>query len=500
MTIRKKLVLWYAGLLAVIIVAFGFVTFSVIRWSWLSYIDLNLQDTADQIIADSLAVSVPEFGGGSGVTVRLAELNVFRASGIAVQVWQTWDEGQPIEPNFLGASDNLRNFERPLNPYALGSTEAVFHDLKVDGSALRVLTRPILLENGQYFGNVQIAAPLDPMYHNMNILLAVMIISCGAAMLGSIALGLTLANQALKPIEAITKAASNIANANDLSTRLPSNGPQDELGKLTSVFNHMLQRLEHLFQVQQRFVADVSHELRTPLTAMRGNLDLIKRYGSDPDSLDAIESELARMSRMVNDLLTLARADAGTLTFERYPLDLDTVITDVYRDAKLLAKAKHQKVNIQRFEPVRINGNPDRLRQLLLNLLTNAFKFTPQEGYITLNLYRHSADYAAIEVADTGIGIMPQDLEHIFDRFYQADSARVHLGGAGLGLSIAKWIAEAHEGKIEVSSEVGDGTTFTVLLPLLERDQMKLHHNAPTRPRLTIIRRRSEAPSEHTPN
>lgn len=498
MTIRKKLVLLYAGLLAVIIVAFGVVTFTVIRWSWLTYIDLTLQETADQIVQNSRAITVPEFGGGERVTIQLAELNVFRASGVAVQVWQTWDDGQPIEPEFIGASDNLNGFDRPLNPHALGSTSAVYHDLRVDGAPLRILTRPILLAGGEYFGNVQIAAPLDPMYHQMSILLTVMVISCGVAILGSVVLGMGFAERALRPIGTITRAAANIANADDLSTRLPWHGPEDELGKLTSVFNHMLQRLERLFRVQQRFVADVSHELRTPLTAMRGNLDLIKRYGveANPDALEAIEGELERMSRMVNELLTLARADAGTLTFDVYPLDLDTVVSDVYREAKLLAKDKGHTVQIERFEPLRVNGNPDRLKQLLLNLVTNAIKFTPPQGVITFNLYRAQDHYAVVEVRDTGIGITPEDMQHIFDRFYQADTARVHLGGVGLGLSIAKWIAEAHHGKIEVTSEVNSGTVFTVLLPLLQTEQERSQTGAPIRPRLNIIRRRTDASRE----
>ncbi len=492
MTIRKKLVFWLAGLLAVIIVAFSFITYSLMSWSWLDSIDQTLNATADQIILNSQAVVVREFGGGQDINVRLAELDVFRASGVHVQVWQTSDGEQSIPPRFVAASANVADFNRPLDAEALGSLTPVYHDITVDGTPLRVLTRPITLVSGEIFGNVQVAASLEAIKHNTRMMLIVMVVSCAAAILGAVAIGMGLANQVFQPVDDIIRTAEKIARAEDLNTRIPWNGPNDELGRLTSVFNHMLARLEQVFRVQQRFVADVSHELRTPLTAMRGNLDLMKRYGADQESLEAIESEVERMSRMVSDLLTLARADSGGLQIDLYPLDVDTVVSDVYRDAKVLSSEREIKVSIERFEPVRVNGNADRLKQLLLNLITNALKFTPHGGQVTMSLYRHH-NHAIIEVSDTGIGIKPEDVEHIFERFYQADTARVHMGGAGLGLSIAKWIAEVHGGKIEVVSEVSSGTTFTVWLPTADQEtHSTTAYSAPTRPRLGLIRRSRE--------
>jgi signal transduction histidine kinase len=316
------------------------------------------------------------------------------------------------------------------------------------------------------------------------------------ALLGSIALGWGLANRALKPIGDITRAASQIARTEDLSTRLPWNGPMDELGLLTSVFNHMMNRLEHLFSVQKRFVADVSHELRTPLTAIRGHLELIKRYGMDAESLEACESEVERMSRLVTDLLLLAKADYGGLTLNLEPLDLDTIVSEVFREARVLAKDRNLKLTVREFEPVRVNGDADRLKQLMLNLISNALKFTPDGGEIAINLHKNLRT-AVIEVQDTGVGISKEDMQRVFDRFFQTDSSRVRgvAGrgeGVGLGLSIAKWIAKAHGGQITVTSEVGVGTTFSVVIPHLE-DPSDITNAQVTRPRMRLLRRGSQS-------
>jgi signal transduction histidine kinase len=247
--------------------------------------------------------------------------------------------------------------------------------------------------------------------------------------------------------------------------------------------------LEHLFSVQQRFVADVSHELRTPLTAIRGHVDLIKRYGMDAESMEAVESEVQRMSRLVNDLLLLARADNGELKLNLQPLDLDLILGEAYREARVLAKDRDLTINMVEFEPVRINGDADRLSQLLSNLVGNAIKFTPDGGHIMLSL-RKTDHEAVLQVGDTGIGIPPEHLQRIFDRFYQADASRSRLGseGAGLGLSISQWITEAHGGRIQVESQVGSGTIFTVSIPHIEEPE-RIQSAAVTRPRLTLIRR-----------
>lgn len=504
MTIRKKLILWYSGLLALIIVLFGAIQFGVTRWVMVNSVDTSLNDTVDQVWRNSNAALVGEFGSPTGIVIQLPELDVFRASGVVVQVW---DMSEDI-PRLARSSSNLEGYRAPLDARALSiEAEIVLHDSEpspnmftnqfIDNREWRVLTRPLDVWGKRIV--IQTATSLETINAAGNGLLIILLGSMGVALIGSSIVGLMLSHRALKPIESITEAASRIAEADDLATRLPWQGPMDELGKLTSVFNHMMERLQHLFSVQQRFVADVSHELRTPLTAIRGHVELIKRYGMDDDSFDAISSETERMHRMVNDLLLLAKADYGGLTLTLSPLDLDTIISETYREAKVLAKDRDLKVTIREFEPVRINGDADRLKQLMLNLVSNAIKFTPDGGTITINL-RKDNEYAIIEVIDTGIGIDEEDQKRVFDRFFQAEASRardvVKGMGTGLGLSIAKWIVDAHRGQIHVDSEIGVGSTFTVVIPHIEARTVS--PTAVTRPRLGIIRRSPMITPTHT--
>jgi two-component system, OmpR family, sensor kinase len=467
MTIRKKLILLYSGMLAIVIIVFGFVIFTVIRSTWIESVDNSLWLTVDEVRKNSSSYVIREFGAPVGIGIDFPEVDVFRASGVFVEVWVA--DGDALK--LSSSSANLGSYSDPLDSDSLKGEFSVYSTVKINNTELRVLTSPFrLIGQSSVAGYIQAADSLQTVNQATEKLSLFILFGGGVAVLLSVILGTWLSNQSLKPIEAITQAADNISTAKDLATRLPWDGPPDELGRLTSVFNHMMDRLERLFEVQQRFVADVSHELRTPLTAIRGNLDIIRRYGLDEPSLEAIESETERMSRMVTDLLTLARADGGSLTLEMHEVDLDTVVTDVFREAKILAQTRDLQIRVPRLEPMRIQGNSDRLKQLLLNLVGNAIKFTPDGGQISLSLWRESGS-AVLQVSDTGIGIKPEDLEHIFDRFYQADSSRVraHTGdGAGLGLSIAKWIAEAHHGSIEAESTLGSGTTFTVRLPLAE--------------------------------
>jgi signal transduction histidine kinase len=228
-------------------------------------------------------------------------------------------------------------------------------------------------------------------------------------------------------------------------------------------------------------VADVSHELRTPLTTVRGNIDLLRRMGgADLASLNAIQDEADRMVRLVGDLLMLARADAGRLPIAHEIVEIDAVLVEVAQQARLLGGDRLyidvECPPLDYGEPLTVLGDIDRLKQLLLNLSDNAIKHTPDGGRVSLCLAQ-SDGWVRLTVADTGTGIPPEDLPHIFDRFYRAEKSRWRKPatnqdspgiGAGLGLSIARWIAEAHNGRIEVQSELGKGSAFHVWLPLAE--------------------------------
>lgn len=501
MTIRSKLILWYSGLLAVIIIVFGAGVFFVSRWTLINSVDTTLDETVDQVLRNSSAELVREFGSPSRIVIFFPQLDIFRASGAAVQVWD-----MSAEPRLLRASSNLEGYTQPLDASTIHQDPSMYRPtdhvdetniysyVNVPSGTWRVLTRPINVWGRPVI--LQAATSFDTVNTATKGLLAILGVSTTLAMIGSVGIGLLLAERTLKPIDSITRAAAKITAADDLKTRLEWHGPHDEIGRLVSVFNDTMERLEHLFSVQQRFVADVSHELRTPLTAIRGHVDLIKRYGMDKDSLDAVGSEVERMSRLVSDLLLLAKADYGGLTLDAQPIDLDVIVGETLRDARILAKDRDLKLTVLDFEPVQIKGDADRLKQLLLNLVSNAIKFTPDGGQIIINLRKSETD-AVIDIADNGIGIAPDDLKRIFDRFYQVEPSRVRKGeGAGLGLSIARWIVDAHGGKIMVTSEVGVGTTFTVTLPHMEERAISPEHGAVTRPGLRLLRRSAPTPPQ----
>ncbi|MDZ4771108.1 MAG: HAMP domain-containing sensor histidine kinase [Chloroflexota bacterium] len=499
MTIRSKLTLLYSGLLAVIIVVFGVMVFAVNRWILVSSVDNTLAQTADRIWKNSHAQEVQQFGDVSQLAVFFPDdLDVFTASGVIVQVWGL----DGAAPRLLRASSNLDAYTESLDPDALRAASdgvlqadadmgTFYNTVRLKGGDWRTLSLPYDVLGWRVV--IQAATSFDAINAAGNGLLGIMLVTTGTALVGSMIIGTILTNRVLQPIGDITRSAAQITTARDLKKRLEWAGPQDELGQLVSVFNSTMERLEHLFSVQQRFVADVSHELRTPLTAIRGHFELIRRYGMDPDSVEAIQAEIERMSRLVNDLLLLARADYGGLQLTRTPVYLDALVEEVHRESRALSDGRRLNITIGEFDPVQVEGDPDRLKQLLLNLVTNAIKFTPDGGTITLNLTR-TATHAIVSVVDTGVGIAPDDLRHIFNRFYQADGSRTRAhgddDGAGLGLSIAQWIAEAHGGQIAVTSIVDRGSTFTVTLPHIE-PMHTADHSAVTRSRLPILRRGS---------
>jgi len=220
--------------------------------------------------------------------------------------------------------------------------------------------------------------------------------------------------------------------------------------------------MERTFRAQQRFTADVAHELRTPLAAMHGNLEILRRDGQHSpalldESLHDIESEVLRLTRMANNLLVLAQADAG-VALRRSSLTLDEVVLEVYRELRALAGNTDLRVDLQ--DQVTVEGDRDRIKQALVNLVANALQHTPTHGWVTLALYQTDA-HAVVTVTDTGSGIPAIEQPFIFNRFYRGDAAR--SGGSGLGLTIVKWVAEAHGGQVHVQSN--NGATFTFELP-----------------------------------
>jgi two-component system OmpR family sensor kinase len=280
-----------------------------------------------------------------------------------------------------------------------------------------------------------------------------------------------IVRRSLRPIDEMATASQRLA-AGDLTTRVPLPPGRDEIGRLARSFNDMAVQLDSAFTAQRAFVADASHELRTPLAALRGQVDVMRRalpeQPADADRLaSSMRRELARLSRLVDDLLVLARLDAlGSGALSLRSVDVCSVAEDVCAQVTALPTAKGRDIRLAARGPVRINADGERLHQVLLNLLANAVEHTPAGGKTTLSV-EPSPDGAHVVVRDTGPGIPSSHLPHIFDRFYRVDGTRrrEHAGGAGLGLSIARAIVEAHGGTIAATNAPQGGATFSVDIP-----------------------------------
>ena len=454
MSIRTRLTLWYTVILTLFIVGFGAIVYTVLAFNLTAGLDRTLSNTAGQVISGSRVRSFLDVQ-----VITMPELNVF-GSNVYIEAIQ--QNGQIARKSF-----NLQQFSEVLDKggleWADSRHQPITRNVLTGGARLRVLTVPLLVDD-QLAGYLQVGALRDPVDNALGLLLVVLIVGGLGAIVASSIVGRLLAAQALRPMDTITQTALAISRADDLDKRIPQVGPQDEVGRLAQTFNIMLDRLERLFRAQQRFIADISHELRTPLTTIRGNVDLMRRMDClDRPSLDAIQAESDRVIRLVGDLLLLAQADAGQ-TIRREKVELDTVMLEVFRQTRPLAEGIELIIGEE--DQAVILGDADRIKQLMINLVDNAIKYTPQGGRVTLGL-RHTEREAVLTVADTGMGIPAEDLAHIFERFYRVDKARSRTaGGTGLGLSIVQWIAQAHGGRIDVQSEIGKGTTFTVRLPL----------------------------------
>ncbi|NDJ86070.1 MAG: HAMP domain-containing protein [Chloroflexi bacterium] len=457
MTIRLRLTLLYSGILVIIIALFGIVVFGILDRTLRNRVDDNLLQVLDDLEPDVQRMMTPD---GEIEYTPSSSVDTFHSPGVFVQLWLVNNRDYPFNLSHSG-----HMYHAPLDPDVLDTRQQTETTVTIDDVNLRVITRPVVVDD-QIVGHLQAASSLEPVESATERLLWIMLASGLAATIVSFGLGNWLASRALSPINRISETARAIVVTDDLSRRVPIHQRQDELGSLVTTINQMLERLEKLFNTQRRFVADISHELRTPITAIQGHIELMQRFGSDASSLDIINNETQRMAQLVGDLLLLAQADLGRLPLARYPVELEALVLKVHNYARTLSQDRVQ-VELGTLDHAVAEVDEERLKQLLHNLISNALQYTSENGTLTLSLH-HCGDCAEIRVADTGIGIPAQHLPHIFERFYRVDEARSrHEGGAGLGLSIATWIAEAHGGKLIATSEVGQGSTFIVRLPLL---------------------------------
>jgi signal transduction histidine kinase len=342
----------------------------------------------------------------------------------------------------------------------------------IDAERLLIHNQPFIYSQDNTPLILQVASSLADQDQNLDTLGRILIIGSSIAVIAAFGIGWLLAGLTLRPINRLTQTAQTIGAERDFNRRVDYTGPNDEIGQLVTTFNSMLAELQaaylqvgELLQAQRRFVADASHELRTPLTTLRGNIGLLQREPpiSAEDRVDVLADmvdETERLMRLVNDLLVLARADAGR-PLQKEPVHLKPLLEDVYQQIKLLAPQR--PIQCQADIDATIVGDGDALKQVLLVLLDNALKHTPAEATVTLSTTVHNGQ-VAIRVSDNGPGIAPAHLPHIFDRFYRGDAAR-SSPGTGLGLAIADELAKAHQGTITVDSQIGQGSTFTLTFP-----------------------------------
>jgi signal transduction histidine kinase len=465
------LTLWYSAVLAVSLIGFGVLLYFVLMHTLESEADRQVAAQAREIAGTS---RIREGYRPDSFWVVLPDIDVFAAPNIYVQV-------TTLEGEVQARSGNLDKEYLPIGAGALEAArrgESLFEELWVgdgtDGRRLRVYSAPLVLEDGRMVGVLQVARPLttfDAPLGQLRLILSIMGVFSLVVAMGA---GWMLARAALRPIDRLAQTAQDIGANQDFGRRVTHRHPHDEVGRLAVTFNEMLGRLQSAYEqlnatlaAQRRFVADASHELRTPLTSIRGNIGFLRRVvDMEPSDRDAtladIASEVERMSRLVNDLLTLARADAGH-HLPKTPVEVAPIVRDVARQATFLGDGTVD-VWLGRVDEARVQGDPDHLRQLLLILADNAVKYTPAGGRVSLTAQRENG-CLRLEVADTGVGISREDQVRIFERFYRADRAR-SPGGVGLGLAIARWIAEEHDGEIAVRSSPGQGSLFRVDLPV----------------------------------
>ena len=459
MSLRARLTLFYTVVLGVVLVLFGVAVYYLVSVVQLRQVDDTLERTARDLIR---VARINE--EGNFVLAQRVSLD----SSVIVQVWDGSNRLVALTPSMEPDSP----FRQPLDSTSYASSAPIYNSVTVGDVHFRVLTVP-LNTDGSPIGVLQAGTSLTIIDGLRNEIVRYLVVLSIIGIILAGMIGLITGQRALTPLATVTDTALQITRADDLSRRIPTRGiVDDEVGKLITAFNDTMGRLEKLFATQRRFVADIGHELRTPLTVIRGNIDLMRRVGiEDEQSLHSIELEVDRLARLVEDLLILAQAESGKLPMDKRRVELDTLLLEVFSQAHVLAGDRVQ-MEIGQIDQVLVCGDRDRLKQVVLNLVANAIKYTSDGGKVTVNLSKETGS-AELVVKDTGSGIPAEDLPHVFERFYRGDKSRTRGkdgAGFGLGLSIAYWIVRNHGGEIEVKSKLKRGSTFTVRLPLATSD------------------------------
>lgn len=463
-TLRFRLATWYGVALSLVLALFGALIYGLVRYQLMRHHDADLVQSAAGV-----ALVLADESGEDGLselqrdelTLSGNPLVVHGAESAADVLYQS-----PMAAPFLDA------IERD-NPAGLPA--GWFHTVPERGGPLRVYSRGFRSPSGRQLV-IHVAHSLGDVPAPLASLRFSLLLMAPLAVLLSAAGGYWLAGRALAPVDEVTRAAREI-EASRLSRRLPAPRVYDEIGRLVETFNQMIARLEASFEAMKRFTADASHELRSPLATMRGAIDVALSRPRDAadyrDVLASVGEDVDRLRSIAEDLLMLARADAGGIKLERSPVRLDLIASEVTESFRPAADEKRVSVCAACPTPVVVSGDERWLRQLVVNLLDNAVKFSaaarPEPGSASVKVEVH-ADHgrAELSVADSGPGVPDEAMDRIFERFFRADDARSHHGteGSGLGLAIAAWIVGAHAGQIAARNQADGGSVFSVSLPL----------------------------------
>jgi heavy metal sensor kinase len=485
-SLRARLALWHAALLALTLVSLSALTFLLLREFLISRADANLEDFADKTARTIAEMLYQSSMPGRSERPRFLNTNL-GWGGRQIQVSDA-RTGEPIEwSDGLARKKLVLHLTARVRGQQGQTTFETYYDL--DEFPVRVVTVPVQMGRDVPY-LVQAAASLEGIEDALRRASLILLILTPSVFLFSLVGGWLLVGGSLRPVDAMTRAALSIQPGR-MDRRIEAPGSDDEIAHLASAFNEMIARLDQSFRRIQQFSADASHELKTPLTSIRGEAEVALMGERTPEeyrrSLRSIVDEVERMSAIVENLLLLARADADQIRMRRERVALEDVVMSAYEQMEPLARRRGVSLDLEAMEEAQVEGDPLWLGQILTNLLNNALKYTPEGGAVKLSLgvvsresrvesgqshdarlTTHELREARVSVTDTGHGIPAEHLPHIFDRFYRVDSGRSRdAGGVGLGLNIAQWAAQAHGGRIAVESEIGKGTTFTLCLPLL---------------------------------
>lgn len=462
-SIRFRLTVWYAGLLAGLLVLFGASVYIGLS----HYLELTLKDSLTkeaQQIGERLLVNVG-VSGEEYVADEIKEHLAPELNGLFVRVTRAdgstlYESGSPRDGSF-----DPRNVSTARGDLTQTSSRI---EHPSGGTKLMICVAPFTALDGSRF-LIETGAPLKQSESVLHGLLLTFAVGLPLVVAVAIAGGYVLMRRALAPVGEITRTAEQITSRN-LSERLPEAKTGDELEALSVALNRMIARIEHSFRHVNRFSADASHELRTPLTVLRGELEGIAQRPDLPidvrETIGSTLEETERLSKIVESLLAISRLDAGEALMTRERFDLAELVTGTADQMRLLAEDKQIALKCDARGRAEVEGDPHRLKQIVVNLVDNAIKYTGEGGNVQISVRVNNGN-AVLEVADSGVGIPSEAMAHVFERFYRVDKARSRqMGGAGLGLSIVKSICTAHQGCVSVESTEGKGSSFTVELPL----------------------------------